>query len=144
MARLGEYASMGLAEGISEGSELIQDSAVTVIDPLLAMISAIMDSDMEFSPKITPVVDMSNAERMSGQIQDMFGNSGSYAINVARRISGNENQNGSGFGNYNSIGDTVSNTINVYAQPGQDLNELARVIEQKLVRLNKQQRLGAL
>ena len=73
----------------------------------------------------------------------MFTGGSSYAVSSAGRIAANETRNGAGFGTYNSVGDTT-NTINIYPQPGQDVNELARVIERKLVKLDKQQRLGAL
>ena len=91
---------------------------------------------------------MTNINDAASEFANLFDSSASYALSSignisantrASRISGETNQNGIG-----GVGDTITNTINVYAQPGQDVNELARVIEQRLVRLNKQQRLGAL
>ena len=143
MMEIGGYVMQGLANGIQNGGGEVEDTMITVINPVLAALSQLMDEDVEFSPKITPVVDMSNVDAMSGAISSMFSENPSYTVNAARRVSANERYSGGSFGNYSSVGDTINASINVYAQPGQDVNELAKVIERRLVRLNKQQQVGA-
>ena len=143
MMEIGGYVMEGLANGIQNGGGEVEDTMITVINPVLAALSQLMDEDVEFSPKITPVVDMSNVDAMSGAISSMFSENPSYTVNAARRVSANERYSGGSFGNYSSVGDTINASINVYAQPGQDVNELAKVIERRLVRLNKQQQVGA-
>lgn len=143
MMEIGGYVMQGLANGIQNGGGEVEDTMITVINPVLAALSQLMDEDVEFSPKITPVVDMSNVDAMSGAINSMFSENPSYTVNAARRVSANERYSGGSFGNYSSVGDTINASINVYAQPGQDVNELAKVIERRLVRLNKQQQVGA-
>lgn len=143
MMEIGGYVMQGLANGIQNGGGEVEDTMITVINPVLAALSQLMDEDVEFSPKITPVVDMSNVNAMSGAINSMFSENPSYTVNAARRVSANERYSGGSFGNYSSVGDTINASINVYAQPGQDVNELAKVIERRLVRLNKQQQVGA-
>lgn len=142
--KLAGYIPEGISLGIMDGQSEVEDSMITVINPILLALESLMNGDFDISPSITPVVDLTNAQAMSGELNSMFNGSGTYAVDAARRIAGSENGNGSGFGNYNNVGDTVNATINVYAQPGQDVNELATVIERRLVKLNKQQRLGAL
>jgi tape measure domain-containing protein len=143
MMEIGGFVAQGLAIGIQNGSDEVEESMITVINPLLAALSQLMDEDYDFSPKITPVVDMSNVDAMASDISSYFSDP-TYTVNAARRVSANESASGVGFGNYNSVGDTINASINVYAQAGQDVNELARVIERRLVRLNKQQQVGAL
>ena len=144
MMEIGAYVTKGFANGIQNGSDGVEDAMVTVINPVLAALSQLMNEDYDFSPTIKPVVDMSNVDAMSGDIASLFGGNPTYTVNAARRVSANESAYGGSFGNYNSVGDTINASINVYAQAGQDVNELARVIERRLVRLNKQQQVGAL
>ena len=144
MMEIGGYITKGLSLGIQNGSEDVEDSMITVINPVLAALNQLMDEDYDISPKITPVVDMSNVNEMAGVVDSLLTKDTSYTVNAARRVSANESISGGSFGNYNSVGDTINASINVYAQAGQDVNELARVIERRLVRLNKQQQVGAL
>lgn len=145
MMKSGRFIDEGLAKGIQNGSGEVEQTMFAVINPLLAAINAFMDEDMELSPTITPVVDMTNARMMAGTIPSLFNGVGTYTVNAAGRISANEIASGSGFGNYtNNVGGTTNVAINVYSQPGQNINELASEIERRFVRMNKQQRLGAL
>ena len=144
MQELGEFAAEGLSQGIQNGSDAVEESMIMVIDPLLAALSTLMDEDFDISPSITPVVDMSNAQSAAGELSSLFSGGNSYSVSAAGRIAANESTSGSGFGNTSNIANTTNATINVYAQPGQNINELATEIERRLVRLNKQQRLGAL
>ena len=146
MEKIGKFTMLGFANGLGDESSGVSNGLLRTIDPILAAITSLMSEDL--SPTITPVMDMTNINDAASEFANLFDSSASYALSSignisantrASRISGETNQNGIG-----GVGDTITNTINVYAQPGQDVNELARVIEQRLVRLNKQQRLGAL
>lgn len=146
MEKIGKFTMLGFANGLGDESSGVSNGLLRTIDPILAAITSLMSEDL--SPTITPVMDMTNINDAASEFANLFDSSASYALSSignisantrASRISSETNQNGIG-----GVGDTITNTINVYAQPGQDVNELARVIEQRLVRLNKQQRLGAL
>lgn len=145
MKRIGKFTALGFALGLSDGSSNVEDGFGIMISPVLAAISSLMSEDL--SPTIKPVVDMSNLDAVADEFSRTFEASGAYAMESAGRIA--ENDRVSRTINTPNVvetkaGDTMNATINVYTQPGQDANEIARMVEQRLIKLNKQQRLGAL
>lgn len=145
MKRIGKYTALGFALGLDDGTSDVEDGFGTMLSPVLAALSSLMSEDL--SPTITPVVDTSNLDAVADEFSRTFEASGKYAMDSVGRIA--ENDRASRFAMAPSVaetkaGDVMNATINVYAQPGQNVNELATEIERRLVKLNKQQRLGAL
>lgn len=144
MERIGKFTALGFALGLSDGGADVANNFANIMNPLFAALSDIMSQDFDLSPTISPVVDMSNAEEMSSLLSSMFGGVGSYAINAANHVANAELNNDGRLGTQGTTNNSMANTINIYTQPGQDANEIAKMVEQRLVKLNKQQRLGAL
>ena len=80
-AQLGKY----LIDGLTLGMDNSSDKAVSVMSSLVGMIANIVDSDMDFSPTISPVVDMSNIHAGIGEMQSAF--SAERSVNLGMSIS---------------------------------------------------------
>ena len=144
MMRSGGYVIQGFVNGIKNNSYKSEEAMQNAVNPLLAIIDSLITNDMDISPTITPVVDMSNVDDMAGDISDMLSGTGTYAVTTANRIANAETANGAKFGTVANSSAVYSPTINIYTQPNQNSTEIANMVERKLVQLNKQQRLGAL
>ena len=93
---------------------------------------------------IRPVVDMANVEEYQNMMAELTTVPEIRASAIASRVAEKGVGEYKAGTTYNTKSDTITNNINVYARDGQNVNELARVIEQRLSRLNKQQQVGAL
>lgn len=102
--RIGEYTAIGLANGIEHMANRVEDSAryvaLTAVNETAAIVAAIgqgIDDNMDLSPKITPVLDLSNLEN-SGLLTGGLGLSTEGLKLYAGSIQANsrflENQNG--------------------------------------------------
>lgn len=135
---LARYIPIGVARGIEDGSGVAYDSVVYMSSELLkamqtsmARVATIADDEFEFSPRITPVVDMSNISAASRSMNGVF--SGNYSMSagvsnaVTRRLADLERISAAASGaNTITNGDTI--TFNIYAQPGQDENAIADAV----------------
>lgn len=71
---IGEFTMEGLANGLTEGSEMVEDANEEVVDIMSACIdeiASLMESD-EYTPVITPVVDMANVDNALETIDNSF------------------------------------------------------------------------
>lgn len=103
---IGKYFDQGLGLGIERNVKLVsaasENAGSTAIDAMrtaISGISSVMNSDLDYNPTISPVVDLSNVQRGAVRANAMLGNlvSGSTVrdINVVGRLTDAKIQNGS-------------------------------------------------
>lgn len=99
MARLAEYIPAGIAVGIEHNTGEAVDSMTVLGSSILAAmqmamlrVATVADERFEFSPMITPVVDMSNVEFAANSAGSMFGNA-TTSLQGSMRISTERAQN---------------------------------------------------
>lgn len=74
-AQIGEYASLGLANGLLNEQSTVEKSAFSVVDGMrsvMTMAGEALSDDL--GPVIAPVLDLTNVSRGAGAIGGMFGN----------------------------------------------------------------------
>lgn len=84
--KVGKYSIQGLAIGLEKNSRIAENSAESVsqkvldtTSSILAKVSDAMSNDIDASPTISPVMDLSNIEKGSKRIGDLLNNN-EYAI----------------------------------------------------------------
>lgn len=103
---IGEYVSLGMAKGIdnmadaaAKSSEAMANSSIGSAKMAIGAIADAMDSDIDFEPRITPVVDLSNVESSAIKANSMLGSIVSDAtlksVRIVGGITDTRNQNGS-------------------------------------------------
>lgn len=142
----GEQYGEGMVIGIKKKIGDVKSTSslmVTSLNKSLAnaqsRISSILSSD--FTPVITPVLDLSNVNAFAGSISDLDTTVGiAKAGVIARRQSDGGIQNGSSM----KSGDTITNatTIHIHQQPGQNAEELADAVERRLAFKQKQRQVA--
>lgn len=109
-AEAGAYYIIGLAQGIADHAKLPLDAIDDTTDPMvealqnaMLQVATVADDDFEFTPTITPVVDLSNVGYAANSIGGMFGNatlsaslSRSSAAQADRYSTGTYSTGGSG------------------------------------------------
>ena len=132
--QFGMYTSLGFANGLTEGGPDVRDGFSSVINPMLLAISALLDSDMDLSPSITPVVDLSNVSDAAGAIQDYLANGSELTGRLAydaglqtSRVAQNRSADSveSQFANGDSMAVGNGIIVNVYPSAGMDEKALA-------------------
>lgn len=129
--RMGGFIDAGLAKGIQNGSEEVENSMYTVVDPLLATLAALMSEDFDISPTITPVIDMTDVDAAAGYLNDSLSRSYSSSARIDAAISRRMNDVNRVAASMDrepivAGGDNV--TINVYPSQGMDENALADAV----------------
>lgn len=96
-AEIGEYIPMGVGKGVNDGISYATDSVdnmadmmVTAMSPAMAILSDLMNSDMEFDPTIRPVLDMSDVNSQAGSIASLFAGQ-SVGVRLGASVSGSVN-----------------------------------------------------
>jgi tape measure domain-containing protein len=125
----GKWSVIGLATGLVKNSGIAEDGATTVakntVDAMSNSLSTLADKigpDMNISPTITPVVDMSQVQDGAGQISRVL--SGTVPINLSATrsnandasVSGLNRQNGSD-SQTSQTGDVIFNQTNNSPKP---------------------------
>ena len=147
--RLGRFFDLGIAEGLTKNSKFISSAAETTsksaIESMRAVvghISDIINGEVQVDPTIRPVMDLSNVEAGASAIGSMFGG---RAYTLSRGI-GVRSQSDSindlvsqmhAGSSQNVVGGSPINMY-VYAAPGQSEEEIANIVEEKLMfRINR-------
>lgn len=105
---IGEYVSLGLANGILNQQGSVEKSALSVTDGMrsvIAMAGEALNDDL--GPVISPVLDLSNVSRGAGAIGGMFGNpmlNPSLSIANAKAITMESVDHNNGYSDTNSSG----------------------------------------
>ena len=71
----GDYIAQGLANGMEDGVDYVESSATTLSESVkntMGMIRSIVDDEVDLSPVISPVLDLSGLRGKAGQIQGLF------------------------------------------------------------------------
>ena len=103
---IGEYASLGMAKGIdnmadaaAKSSEAMANSSIGSAKMAIGAIADVMNNDIDFEPRIAPVVDLNNVESSAIKANSMLGNIVSDAtlksVRIVGGITDTRNQNGS-------------------------------------------------
>lgn len=102
---LGEYAGQGFVVGLKayqaasySAGETVADAATIGINESLAQIQRLMESDMEWQPTITPVLDLSRVQNGASQMQSMLAGA-SVSASSANAISFSMNSRTAGASN---------------------------------------------
>lgn len=91
MAGIGEYLSLGLAQGITDetdsvvqGVQDVRDTALSTMMDLAQRVGDIASDDFEYEPSIQPVVDMSDVQNGVDWLNDTLFQNGTVALNAER------------------------------------------------------------
>lgn len=91
MAGIGEYLSLGLAQGITDetdsvvqGVQDVSDTALSTMMDLAQRVGDIASDDFEYEPNIQPVVDMSDVQNGVDWLNDTLFQNGTVALNAER------------------------------------------------------------
>ena len=91
MAGIGEYLSLGLAQGITDetdsvvqGVQDVSDTALSTMMDLAQRVGDIASDDFEYEPSIQPVVDMSDVQNGVDWLNDTLFQNGTVALNAER------------------------------------------------------------
>lgn len=90
-AGIGEYLSLGLAQGITDetdsvvqGVQDVSDTALSTMMDLAQRVGDIASDDFEYEPSIQPVVDMSDVQNGVDWLNDTLFQNGTVALNAER------------------------------------------------------------
>lgn len=127
---LGEYAGQGFVIGLKayqaasySAGETVADAATIGINESLAQIQRLMESDMEWQPTITPVLDLSGVQNGASQMRSMLAGA-SVSASSANSISLSMNSRTAGASNTDIV-----KAIN-------DLNKRMDSIQQNVYNVN--------
>lgn len=85
-AEVGMYSMLGLAKGLKDNYDVVEDTAIDTMGDLLSNAYDLMESNLD-DPVITPVVDLSNVNAAARSINASL--SAQQAMNVSASISKN-------------------------------------------------------
>lgn len=139
--KYGQYFTEGFGIGISSykgaieaASEDVGDEALYGLTSYVGKVYDMLDSDMEFNPTITPVLDLSEIQNGVGMVDAMFSKQQAYAANMqvngAIRARNESMRTVSSTDNSRNFGGI---TFNIYTQ-GTDANAIARQIGDEVAR----------
>lgn len=150
--RIGRFLDLGLAKGIGDNvgfinsaSEAMGSSAINSMKAVVGHIADIINGEVQIDPTIRPVVDLSGVEEGAAAVNSMFGGR-SYSMTrgiatMGRSDSVNDmiSQMMAAQGNAVPVAGGSPINMYVYAAPGQSEEEIANIVEQKLMfRINRQ------
>lgn len=139
-SKFGSFFGQGFANGIrsevsnvESASESLANGSISVIEQAKSLISSILSDD--FTPVISPVVDLSNVTEAANSISGSFANgtvglSGELANGVSSRLASRIDSQSPTVTNNNS--DTYQITNNIYASEGMDEEALAEAVMSRM------------
>lgn len=141
--RLGEFIPAGLALGVENNVEPAIQSVVGLSDLMFAAIEGVMakvgvlaDDEFDISPRITPVVDMSNVDSASSYMNGTFGQNYSVSAQMSSSLNRRMADVERAASDMNARGDQIYNgdvvTVNVYPAQGQSSEEIADAVISKI------------
>ena len=148
---LGEYGGEGFAIGFLNKINMVKDSAETLaneaIDSISLLLSSLnddLDMNIDSNPVITPVLDLSKVDSEFGNLNRRL--SSAVTLSLSNKVNSPESSS-LRLNELASTGSTIlreiqngnnvepqqtSNVFNIYAQPGQNVDEIASAVERKL------------
>lgn len=137
-AQLARYIPLGIEEGINTESTsaitsvtVLGDALINAIMQSMAMVSTVASDDFEFSPRITPVVDMSNISAAASSMDSTFGNGYNISAQMTNAISkrmADVERIAADVGSNQTVNNGDNITFNIYGAEGQDPNEIADAV----------------
>lgn len=140
--KTGQFFMQGLGLGVEDEEDGIitqvvgfGEQLINAIGEAMSLVGMIANDDFDISPRITPIVDLSNFDQATNSINDAFsqryGVSAEMSQAIGRRLRDAEDI----ASNISSAGDTISNnqfTFNIYAAEGMDENDIADAVMAKM------------
>jgi tape measure domain-containing protein len=149
--KLAGYIPLGIQQGIQDETGSAIDSVVVLgnelIDAIMnsmLMVSTVADEEFDFSPSITPVVDLNNVNAAAGAIGSAFGGNYSMSAQMTNDISRRMNdveRIASNMGSTQTVNNGDNIVFNIYQQPGEDPNAIADAVMVRMA--NRLARRGA-
>ena len=140
--KIGEYAVLGLANGLREcsyiseqASEDVGNNALNNLNSIIRNMYDIITSDMDFQPTIRPVLDLSGVEAEAVKLNTMFSRQQAMQINssmTSRGISGSQNRS-----NDPVAGNTYQFTQNNYSPKALSSSEIYRQTNNQFSRFKR-------
>ena len=88
MRRIGRFVTLGFAKGVSDDAKTVDDSIGLICSSVMDAVNSISDSDMEFHPRVVPVVDSTEAMNKLAMLNSGLVNTpSSYVMNTVDSIS---------------------------------------------------------
>ena len=140
--RLGGFWGDGFINGVASRFGAVENvtndftgKAMNSLNRAQSLISNMLEDD--FTPTITPVLDLSNVEDWEQNFSDLDVRAGTATVSsISAQRPGATIQNGNE--STNRTENSYTNTINIYATPNQDVNEIADAVERRMVLKQKQ------
>lgn len=141
--RLGGFWGDGFINGVASRFGAVENvtndftgKAMNSLNRAQSLISNMLEDD--FTPTITPVLDLSNVEDWEQNFHDLDVRAGTATVSsISAQKPGATIQNGNET-TANRTENSYTNTINIYATPNQDVNEIADAVERRMVLKQKQ------
>lgn len=148
-AKVGRYSDEGMivglkkyAGGVSEAAKDVGEGALNSMSDALSRVSDIIDSDMDMTPTIRPVIDLTDVENGSKRLSSIFGSSRSITVDSARikasKLAGDissakadaaANQNGPSFSfTQNNYSPKALSQIDIYRQTKNQFSAMKGVL----------------
>ena len=148
-AKLGRYSDEGMivglkkyAGGVSEAAKDVGEGALNSMSVALSRVSDIIDSDMDMTPTIRPVIDLTDVENGNKRLSSIFGSSRSITVDSARikasKLAGDinsakadtaANQNGPSFSfTQNNYSPKALSQIDIYRQTKNQFSAMKGVL----------------
>lgn len=151
-AQSGGYIVAGLVKGIDDSAYSAENAArnlgnnvLDTTNAVIGQIIAAMDEDMDFSPRIIPVVDMSNVSSSAQYMNGLFGQnpalafgSGAFANMAGRAVYGMQSNNAQ------SRIDQNANVLNAIRDLRGDVNSLNDAMSKMQVVMDSGELVGAI
>ena len=151
-AEVGKYTVLGMSKGIDDNAHYAEESAEEMakgsfdtVASVMSKISDAVDSNMDITPTITPLVDISDIEKKASGINNLLG--GSYGIdgslNLASKTAGgfnimSANKNDSGLTDDMYVANasqSINNTFNITGDnPKEIAQEVSRILAKQVER----------
>lgn len=135
-AGLAGYIPEGVAKGITDGSGQVTDAMITAMSPAMMVLMSLMSSDYDFSPTITPVVDLSNVTSAANAVDGMFGSAdlsagyNGHVSSIADYVGNLASEMGEVTNITNNTGDSYN--FNIYASEGMDEEAVAEAVMNRI------------
>ena len=109
------YFAKGMGIGFDKLDKDVSETATSAAKNVLTAVSNVLDADMDTTPTITPVIDLSEIQNGTNNLNSMFnGISGTVSINndLANSIRTIQNDNNALWGAVNDLKDTIKQMNN--------------------------------
>ena len=140
--KTGRFIAEGLSYGMKKRMPYVLnamsdmgESAADSVTSAMSTVYDLLNSELDASPRITPVLDLSKVNNGVNSLNRML-DTRSISANVGYGISGMVGASTQSVNRVTNDNSTQTNNIYVYGQPGQDINALADVVVDRIIDVN--------